>query len=89
MVGETDGIWELRRDVNYLNELIRGLYAHLNLPLPSQGYQQARPAVPPGVVEALQRGNAIEAIKCWRQATGEGLADSKSKVDQLRAQMGL
>ncbi len=88
MVGETDGIWELRRDVNYLNELIRGLYAHLNIPLPVQGYQN-RPAVPPGVVEALQRGNAIEAIKCWRQATGDGLADSTSKVDPLRAQMGL
>ncbi len=88
MVGETDGIWELRRDINYVHELVRNLYAHLNIPLPSQGYD-ARPALPPGVVEALQRGNAIEAIKCWRQATGEGLADSKAKVDQLRAQMGL
>lgn len=88
MVGEADGSWELRRDINYLNQLIRGLYAHLNLPLPAQGLD-SRPAVPPGVVESLQRGNAIEAIKRWREQTGEGLAESKAKVDQIRAQMGL
>ncbi len=87
-MGEPDGSWELRRDINYLHELIRNLYAHLNLPLPTRGFD-SRPAVPAGVLEALQRGNTIEAIKHWREATGEGLAESKAKVDQLRAQMGL
>ena len=87
-MGQPDGSWELRRDINYLHELIRGLYAHLNLPLPAQGFD-TRPAVPPGVVEALQQGSPIEAIKRWREQTGEGLAESKAKVDRIRAQMGL
>ncbi len=87
-MGQPDGSWELRRDINHLHELIRGLYAHLNLPLPTQGFDSP-PAVPAAVLEALQRGNPIEAIKHWRQQTGEGLAESKTKVDEIRAQMGL
>lgn len=47
----------------------------------------APPAVPPGVglpsdvVEALQAGNKIEAIKRLRAQTGMGLAEAKAAVD--------
>ncbi len=40
--------------------------------------------VPPGVQEALDRGQTIEAIKRFREATGAGLKESKDFVDQLR-----
>jgi hypothetical protein len=37
--------------------------------------------LPPDVVNALRRGNKIEAIKLLRQATGLGLAEAKDVVD--------
>ena len=43
------------------------------------------PKVPPGVLEALQSGNKIEAIKLYRQATGVGLAEAKDRVEELQA----
>ena len=35
------------------------------------------------VVEAIQRGNKIEAIKHYREATGLGLAESKDAVEAM------
>jgi len=40
--------------------------------------------VPPGVREALDRGQIIEAIKRFREATGAGLKESKDFVEELR-----
>ena len=40
--------------------------------------------VPPGVREALDGGDAILAIKRFREATGAGLTESKDFVDELR-----
>lgn len=37
--------------------------------------------LPPDVIDALQRGNKIEAIKHLRQHTGLGLKESKDLVD--------
>ena len=37
--------------------------------------------LPATAVEALRRGNKIEAIKCYREATGEGLKESKEAVE--------
>ena len=39
--------------------------------------------VPPDVVEALQRGKKIEAIKRHRAATGTGLSEAKEFVEEL------
>ena len=41
--------------------------------------------VPPAVLEALQRGEKIEAIKLYREATGAGLAEAKDYVEELQA----
>jgi Ribosomal protein L7/L12 C-terminal domain len=41
-------------------------------------------AVPPGVQDALQRGNKIEAIKLYREATGLGLAEAKEEVEAIQ-----
>lgn len=40
--------------------------------------------LPDEVLEALRSGNAIEAIKRLRQATGLGLAEAKSVIDRHR-----
>ncbi|HWP58544.1 MAG TPA: ribosomal protein L7/L12 [Candidatus Acidoferrales bacterium] len=45
---------------------------------------EAAPAdVPAGVLEALERGNKIEAIKRYRAVTGVDLAEAKAFVERL------
>ena len=39
----------------------------------------------PRVIELLQSGNQIQAIKLYRELTGVGLAEAKDAVDQLAA----
>lgn len=48
--------------------------------------QTNHPSFPPAVVEALARGNKIEAIKLLRQFTKMGLAETKALVDAIDAQ---
>ena len=38
--------------------------------------------VGPAIVEALKKGNKIEAIKLLRQASGLGLAEAKQYIDR-------
>jgi ribosomal protein L7/L12 len=45
--------------------------------------------LPPGVVDALREGNKIEAIKCYRQATGEDLKTSKEFVEEVQRRLNL
>ena len=40
-------------------------------------------SLPPEVVEALRKGNKIEAIKRLREATGVGLAEAKGAVEHF------
>jgi hypothetical protein len=42
-------------------------------------------AMPAGVLDALQRGNKIEAIKLYREATGASLAEAKDQVEEWQA----
>ncbi len=44
-------------------------------------------AVPSGVLDALQGGNKIEAIKLYREATGVGLAEAKDRVEELQTSL--
>ncbi|MBM4016625.1 MAG: hypothetical protein FJ293_16910 [Planctomycetes bacterium] len=39
--------------------------------------------IPPGVADALARGEKIAAIAAYRKATGAGLKDAKDVVDEL------
>lgn len=43
----------------------------------------------PEVVRHLENGKKIEAVRAYRQATGEGLRDAKEAVDRMAAQRGL
>lgn len=40
---------------------------------------------PAGILEALQRGDKIGAIKLYREATGAGLDEAKEAVEDLQA----
>ncbi|HRQ90134.1 MAG TPA: hypothetical protein PLA50_15145, partial [Bacteroidia bacterium] len=51
------------------------------LPLPTGLTPEKRSAV----IEAMSRGNKIEAIKIYREATGKGLAESKEAVEAMEA----
>ncbi len=44
--------------------------------------------VPPPVVESIRAGNKIEAIKCYRDATGAGLKESKEFVEEVQRRFG-
>ncbi len=49
-------------------------------------------ALPAAMTEAakwLQKGNKIEAIKAYREATGAGLKDAKDAVDALERRLGV
>jgi ribosomal protein L7/L12 len=43
----------------------------------------------PGVVERLQQGKKIEAIKVYREQTGAGLAEAKDVVEAIARERGL
>ena len=44
--------------------------------------------LPHGVTEALQRGEKIEAIKHYREATGVGLKEAKDFVEEIQRRAG-
>ena len=44
-----------------------------------------RPAFPPAVLEALKKGNKIEAIKLLREASQTGLAEAKVAIEAVQA----
>jgi hypothetical protein len=39
--------------------------------------------IPPKVIDAVQRGRKIEAIREYRVATGVGLKEAKARIDDL------
>lgn len=76
-------------DVTRLGQSLRDLEWNVKRLLEREGLEwEASPAptgAPPGVMEAIQAGNIIEAIKAYREATGLGLAEAKDAVEKLRA----
>jgi ribosomal protein L7/L12 len=45
--------------------------------------------IPAAVLDALQRGNKIEAIKIYRESTGVGLKEAKDAVEEMQRRAGL
>jgi hypothetical protein len=45
--------------------------------------------LPQAVVEALARGEKIQAIKCYREATGAGLKESKDVIEEAQRRAGV
>jgi hypothetical protein len=53
---------------------------------PSAFGSPAEPQYPPALIAALDRGKLIEAIKIYREWTGQGLREAKAAVDELARQ---
>ena len=75
-------------DLTRVGNTLRDLEWNIKRLLQREGLEwEAAPApsgTPPGVMEAIQAGNTIEAIKAYREATGVGLAEAKDAVERLR-----
>jgi len=53
---------------------------------PSSDFASEFPSrIPDGVLEPLMRGNKIEAIRVYREATGVGLKEAKDAVEAIEA----
>lgn len=84
MVTEQD-LAQLRRRVTQLEGQVAFLYKHLGVTfVPEPG-----PDDDPRIVEQLQRGNMIEAIKLYREITEAGLAEAKLAVEEIQRRLGM
>lgn len=76
-------------DLTRVGQSLRDLEWNVRRLLDQQGLAwEGAPAptgTPPGVMEAIEAGNTIEAIKAYREATGVGLAEAKDAVEAIRA----
>ena len=68
--------------ISMLERKVSKLYEHLDIGEPGTA-ELAGEDVPPGVIEAIQQGNTVEAIKAYRQGTGADLATAKEMVERL------
>jgi ribosomal protein L7/L12 len=87
MPSDQDDIAQLQLEVKRLGRLVDALYVRLDGVAPDG---TADPAAPPAdVVDALQAGNLIMAIKLWRGHTNLGLAEAKRDVEEMQRTLGL
>jgi len=79
------------RRIAELERKVADLYRRLGQAEPTaltdgSGFSEPAPAVAsedPRVIELIQKGNLIQAIKLYRELTGLGLAEAKDAVDEL------
>jgi ribosomal protein L7/L12 len=79
----------INRRLGLLEEQVRTLSEALGVPCPtfpsdSGDMRQPGGGVPAEVVSLARSGNAIAAIKLWREITGADLREAKAIVDSLR-----
>ena len=64
--------------------------AKVDLLLKSSGLEyDPNGGLPDGVLEAIQAGKKIEAIKRYREATSVSLAEAKSFIEEIQRRAGL
>lgn len=73
---------DMKRRINDLETKLIATMKKLGAEVPS------RP-MPPEVLGLLQAGRKIEAIKVYREHTGQGLKDAKDAVEQVARENGL
>jgi hypothetical protein len=69
----------LEAKLDALQRRLNAIAEHLNVPLKKE-------VGPPGVLEQIQAGNKINAIKIYRQATGVRLKEAKDAVERIQAE---
>ena len=72
----------LKSRVAELEDRLDFLFNHLGVQ-----YSNQPPWADPRVVDALRRGNKIEAIKIYRELTNTGLAEAKAVIDKIETGM--
>ncbi|MCZ2128263.1 MAG: hypothetical protein LC099_10890 [Anaerolineales bacterium] len=72
-------VTKLQARVRELEERLDFLYQALNITYAPSNSNR----IDPRIIEALQKGDKIGAIKIYRDITGEGLAEAKSAIDAL------
>ena len=87
MASDQEDIAQLKIEVARLTQLVEELYHRSGRSAPSTDLSVDAP--PADIVDALQAGQKITAIKLWRERTGIGLAEAKDAVDALAARLGL
>ena len=78
---------ELKAEVARLAQLVEQLYYRSGTALPSSG-APTLDAPPSQIVDLVRENRLIEAIKLWRELTGQGLAESKRDIDELSRRLG-
>lgn len=76
-------LYQLMQKVARLERKMDFILQHLGLEYDEQ--DEPAPAYIGQIKSLLQRGNKIEAIKIYREATGVGLAEAKAAVEAIEA----
>ena len=84
MVTEQD-LGKLRDRVIHLEGQVAFLYKHLAVTF----VPEAAHGDDPKIIEALKKGNLLEAIKIYRGITGAGYEDGKAAVEEIKGRLGI
>ena len=79
-----ESVDQLRARIIQLEDRVEFLYKHLNIK-----YLEDPNLANVKVVEMLEKGNKIEAIKIYREIYNAGLAEAKNAVEEIAARQGL
>lgn len=86
VTSDAQDIRDLKLQVDRLTRLVEALYARSGEPMPDLTVSLDNP--PADIVDALRSGDALTAIKLWRDYTGLGLAEAKAEMDALASRLG-
>ncbi|GAA4900340.1 hypothetical protein GCM10023223_14760 [Stackebrandtia albiflava] len=70
--------YEVHHRLSRLEELVEGLYRHLEIPIP-----QTRDTTMDPVLRLVAAGRKIQAIKVYREITRVGLKEAKEAVEAM------
>ena len=84
MASDQENIEVLMREVASLRQQVEAIARHIGL----GQIEAAEDGPSPAIVDAIQSGNKILAIKLQREATGESLASAKETVFALARELG-
>jgi ribosomal protein L7/L12 len=77
-----DEVSTLARRVRLLEKRVEMLMAHLGLEFDDD---EVGENIDPNVIDAIRRGNKIEAIRIYREQSGLGLKEAKDVIDELES----
>ena len=86
MPSDAEELANLRSEVERQGKIIDALAKHIGVSQNDLLSMQAG-GPPSDVIDALNSGNLIEAIKRWRAHTGDGLAEAKAHVEDLQRRL--